>query len=630
MEKDTANSSFNTDVGGRSLADPKPHDADRNTPKMLVTFAAGINQNQNPDTDEASDGFNFELGPHQTSLTARAPFDLAGTAPNVQPVTGINQMVTRAGTKTTLVTAGTVTYEWSGGSNQTVAGTTTSGTKHITGLADTSVLVVGMLVTGTGIGTAPNVITSIDSSTQVSVSVNSTASATVSVTFTAFTSVGTVTAPALFRSSYWALGDYLVVTDLDLNNVVKKWDGTTFANMTTGLGATAFGAKYSVVFLNRMWYFNIYAGTFTPHLIVASTYQDPTNLSVSAQGGPTDQGGAGAATFPTGLEAFFLVTPDLKPINSVAVFQNYLLISTQDGQVFQLTGTDANTFQFVPYFTGSSSTSNEAMINIGNDVIYVRKGGNINLLASVNYQGDVKSNDIARWLPNITKSIRTAIAAYDQQAQKVYFFTNNQVLVLFKNILYESASDSDPAKNLSPWSVYTTQHANNFTANVAQYMYATAPNDSSLAVFYGDNLGNVMNMSGTGKYGDGGTVPINVSRTTTLIDTTEITPFPWQEKILFGKVQYRRQGSPATMNVNFTWSDELSTSTSTIILKGIPGYWNYLSFWGGGSYWQRQAFVALNAIGHQTFSPTGKGSGFTINLQCLSLGGWVLDRLELY
>lgn len=63
-------------------------------------------------------------------------------------------------------------------------GTTTSGSKTITGLSSTANLTSGMLATGTGIGTAPNPILSVDSSTQVTLSEPSTASATVSITFT--------------------------------------------------------------------------------------------------------------------------------------------------------------------------------------------------------------------------------------------------------------------------------------------------------------------------------------------------------------------------------------------------------------------------------------------------------------
>lgn len=61
-------------------------------------------------------------------------------------------------------------------------GTTTNGSPTITGLIDTSQFVLGMKISGTGIG-ANAVILSIDSATQITSSVNSTANGTVGITF---------------------------------------------------------------------------------------------------------------------------------------------------------------------------------------------------------------------------------------------------------------------------------------------------------------------------------------------------------------------------------------------------------------------------------------------------------------
>lgn len=61
-------------------------------------------------------------------------------------------------------------------------GTMTSGNKVISGLTDTSQLIVGMQVSGTNVGAA-NTIVTIDSATQVTTNVNSTGSASNAVTF---------------------------------------------------------------------------------------------------------------------------------------------------------------------------------------------------------------------------------------------------------------------------------------------------------------------------------------------------------------------------------------------------------------------------------------------------------------
>jgi hypothetical protein len=91
----------------------------------------------------------------------------------------------------TNTTAGNVTthcvYDTKSSTNQT--GTTTSGNKIISGLTDTSGLLVGMSIGGNGVGAA-SVIATIDSATQVTGSVNS----TVNITFTSillFTTIKT-------------------------------------------------------------------------------------------------------------------------------------------------------------------------------------------------------------------------------------------------------------------------------------------------------------------------------------------------------------------------------------------------------------------------------------------------------
>ena len=64
----------------------------------------------------------------------------------------------------------------------TQTGSTHNGTKVLDGLTDTSQLIVGMKISGTGIGSGAT-IQSVDSATQVTATVNSTASASVSITF---------------------------------------------------------------------------------------------------------------------------------------------------------------------------------------------------------------------------------------------------------------------------------------------------------------------------------------------------------------------------------------------------------------------------------------------------------------
>lgn len=538
-----------------------PANAALEEPKLLLTFPAGLNENQTPDIGEASAGYNFELGARQSKLIPRDAFDLKGTAPNGQSVNGIAQLIKRStGAQTTLIAAGTVVYNWNG---------------------------------------------------------------------TTFTSVGTITNGAKPRDLYWSLGDYIIMTDVSSTtaNVVTMWDGTTFQTMPTGLAGT-FSAKYAVVFNSRVWFFNITsAGVNTPHMIVVSAFENPQNLNIANRGGPTNLGGT---TFATGLEAFYLLVPDLKAINGVSVFQNVLIISTKDGQLFKLTGTSAADYQFTSFYTGSAAVGTECMVNIGNDVAYIRKGGNINLMRSVQAFGDVKSNDIARWIPNTTKDITDSIAVYDQTKQKIHFFNGGKVLVLFKDILYGAETDSAINQGLSPWSIYKTDHPSQFNTSAARYMQL--PGTTTYSVLFGDALGNIFDLNGTGSL-DGGLYGVQLSRTSRVIDESILNPFPWNEEVLLGKVQYRRL-STTTLNISFQWTDEYNTSIVSIPLKGpiagnVGAVYNKSSYYGGGAYYS-QGFQFANVLSHQNFSPTGKGSGFYITLGNQGTAQWQVDQVTLF
>lgn len=544
------------------MAQPTPANLQTGSPKMILNFPAGLNQNQTPDIGEASDGWNFELGARQSKLIPRVPFDLKATAPNASAITGIAQLTKRStGVTSTLIFAGNTCYQWDGS--------------------------------------------------------------------TGWTNKGAITAGGKMRDVYWSLGDYSIIVDVSVNaNVVKMWDGTTFSNMPTGLGGT-FSAKYCVIHLNRAWFFNITsAGVNYPHMIVASAFENPQSLNISARSGPVNQGGS---VFATGLEAFYLLTPDLKGINGVSLFQNVLIISTTDGALFKLTGVSASDFLFTPFFVGSSAIGTESIVNIGNDVAYIRKGGNINLMRSVQAFGDVKSNDIARWIPNKTANLTDSLIVYEQDSQKVYFFIANMVLVMFKDILYGAETDSAINQGLSPWSVYITDHASKFNTQAARFMYI--PGTTNWSTYWGDASGNIFDMNGVGA-GDAGIYPVNCSRTTRIIDEEILNPFPWSQEILIGKLQYKRISNPSSVNISFQWTDEYNTSISTVPLKGPPtniagATYNLNSYWGGGSYYS-QGFQFANVISHQTFSPTGKGTGFYITLGNQGMAQWQVDHLELY
>jgi hypothetical protein len=541
-----------------------PPNRDTKDAKFLLSFASGLNENQTPNLNEATDGYNFQLGARNTKLIPRAPFDLLGTAPNGEKITGIMQLVTRAGVKTTVVVAGTQVYLWGGGS--------------------------------------------------------------------VFTALASVIPDALLRDTYWPLTETLYIPDVALNNVVQKWDGTTFGPSPTNLPSALY-AKYSVVFLGRVWYFNVICGTATPHLMLASALQDPENLSILAQGGPTTSGGS--ATFSTGLEAFYLLTPDLRPINGVTVFQQSLIISTSGGALFVLTGTSASTFQFIPFFNGSAAIDDEAMLNVGNDVVFIQEGGAIQLMSATQNYGDVRVNAISSWIPKTTAGLSSALIVYDQILQRVFFFIKDKILVLYKDILFGAAA-ANPVVNagLSPWSVFTSLGPDGVNTKAAKFLIRPEAGNSTRTIVWGGADGDIFDLNGVGISGDVGVYPIDVKRVSRLVDLEVWPAFPYNEQIMLGKVQYRKLLYTSTLGISFDWSDEYNSSTSSLDLKSqlagtTPALYNRASYWGGGSYWSQGKQLA-NAVTHQTFSPSGKGSGFYVTLRVQSPTPWQVDHLEFY
>ncbi len=419
-----------------------------------------------------------------------------------------------------------------------------------------------------------------------------------------WTSKGTVTSGSMLRDTYWSLGDYSVITDVALLNVVQKWDGTTLSNLTTGLG-TALYAKYGIVYAGRVWLFNVTTNTTTPHLMVASALENPTSYDTSQRAGSTTVGGG---TFSTGTEAFYMVTPDLKPINGVCLYQNTLIISTLNGKLFQLTGSSAKDFAWTDFLDGSPAIGSEALASMGNDAIFMRQGGHINSISATMNFGNVTALELTRWLPNTIKNLTGATQiVYDITNQKVFFFIAGKVLVLFKDLRNTGKS---------PWSVYTTQNANAF--NTAAAKYIQIPGGTSYSVYWGDSSGNVFDMNGAGT-GDGSSSnTIVYSRTSRHVGDEQFDgQWPWANVNLTGIVRYRRIGA-FTLSLTFDWDDEYNTEICNLNLKGPASgdnspYFGGAFYFGGTTYFN-QGFSATNRVSDFNYSPSGKGPGFYVTV----------------
>lgn len=540
----------------------EPWSDDAPSPRLVLKFPYGLNENVTPNIGECTEGYNFDLDAFRESMYPRQPFDLKGTSTNTGKITGFLQLVKRDNTETTLVVSGSVVYQWDGAST--------------------------------------------------------------------FTSKATgLTTDALLRGAYWSLGEYLVITDLNLNNVVKTWDGTTFTTMThTGIAGNLF-AKFAIVHLNRVWLFNITTGGVNyPHMILGCKFEDPTNWDSATRGGPSTVGGG---SFSTGLEAFYLLMPDLKPINGVCLFANQLIISTDKGRLWNLSGDSAKDFQIVDFQDTAPAIGTDTVVSMGNDIVYPRQGNAIVALYNTQAYGNVLQAGMGHWIPNTLSNVTTFNKIiYDVTNQRILFFVNGKVLVLYKDMLAQDrgALMAGP----SPWGVYTTQDSASFNTSDAAYMLR--PGTSTYSVFFGDTAGRIFDLYGTNTSGDAGSSnsSVTVYRKSRHIGVEAIDPWPYVEENITGHVRYRRLVS-CNLTVSFDWDDEYSTTSNVISLKGPPAndpapYFGGSFYYNGTSYYN-QGFSAARRVASMNINPAGKGPGFFLSLSASTSQPFQVDAVEL-
>ena len=439
---------------------------------------------------------------------------------------------------------------------------------------------------------------------------------------TTFSSVTTlVTSVCQLRDVYWSLGDYIVVTDLQKKQVVSKWDGTTFSALTTGLGTSLF-AKYGIVHQGRVWLFNVTTSSDTPHLMVASAFENPESYDTSKR--------AVTGTFVTGSEAFYMLTPDLKPINGVGLtLSGDLVVSSEKGRLFKLTGSSPSDYRWVDFYANSNAVGDESLVSAGNDIHYMRQGGAIeSLLATQNY-GDVAADDLSRWIPDTVRNLTGGIAVYDQQNQKVLWFIAGKVLALYKDLLYGGCViDASGAKQkLSPWSVYQTSHSSGFNVSCAKYM--RLPGTSNYTVLFGDSLGRIYDLNGSGN-GDGGNTDISMNRKTRFLG--EEVGLDYTKKIPKAKIQYERT-QQCTVDISLEWGDEYNTSTASVTLKG-PLTGDTAAYFGGANYFNEAVYFnagssAAGVKSHINTSLVGRGTVVTKTVSSTNRVRYHVDHIEL-
>jgi len=596
---------------------------------MKLTFEGGINENDGTMINECQEGYNFDLVYGDTNLTPRKSLDLKGTSPNAGAIAGILQLIKRDDTETTLVFdddgAAPEVFLWDGSDSFTSKRTANlavgSKLRDVYWSLDDRLAIVDIskstpLMTWDGT-TFERHKTALVDGAGVSVTGITQTAGVATVTYGAVhgRSIGDlVTFYGAGQAGYNIEAEVLSVpTTTTLTYAVDSGTASPATGTITADAGVDLYAAYGVIHNNRQWLFNVKTvngatTSDTPHLMVASAFENIESYDTAARAEDNTL---------TGNEAFYILSPNLKPVNGVAQFNKELIISTVDGRLFRLIGNDATNYQWVDYYAGSAAIGTETMVNFGNDVAFMRKGGRIDTLRQTDASGDVTLDDISRWIPNLTRNLTDAIAVYDSDKQRVLFFVQNKVLVLYKEYLYGS--------DTSPWSVFTTELS--FRFNTSAAVRIRKPGLAGYSVYLGGTSGKIYDLSGTGD-GDEGTTGIQVKRKSNLIDTLRT-----KEAILNGEIHYRRVGE-VDVTMYCDWSEEYNITSSIVKLKGRGAGDTASSYFGGAAYFSgdfyfNAGFQFQGKPTTQRFSPSGRGPAFFFEVNTNSVYSFQIDYITL-
>ena len=594
---------------------------------MKMTFQGGLNENDGTLMEECQQGYNFELVYGDNDLKPRSPLETKASTFSGS-INGIMQLIKRDNTDTTLVfdavSGSSSINTWDGAT--TITPVRTTSLSHLSKLRDTYYSLDDVII----ISDISKLTPMLKWDGTTCERLKTTLASGVPQSVTSINRSGTTATVITAGAHGYSSGDLVIIagaveTDYNIEAEITVTNTTTFTYTVAGSPSTPatgtitvdFGvelfARYAAIHNNRLWLFNVKTndGTEadTPHLMVASAFEDIESFDTAAR--------AEDGTL-TGNEAFYILSNDLKPVNGVVLFNKELVISTEDGKMYRLTGNDSTNYRWIDYYAGSAAIGTEAMVNYGNDVAFMKKGGRIDTLRAVDASSDVSVDDISRWIPVQTKDLSDAMTVYDPDLQKVYFFVEDKALVLYKDILLAGGGQ------ISPWSIYKT--ALPFKFNTTSVKRIRRPGEASWSIYIGDANNNIYDVNGD-TIGDNGDTDIVTIRRTRLIDE-----IPKETNILFGKVTYRRIGE-CELRLKFDWTSNFDESTAVIPLKG-PGVGDTATYYNGigyynGTFYYNEGFQFSRKVAEQNFSPAGRGESFFMESSITTTVDFKIDAITI-
>lgn len=430
---------------------------------------------------------------------------------------------------------------------------------------------------------------------------------------TTFTEVGTVSASSKlrgqWRSHVWNLTDELLLTDLALADTVKKWNGTTLSSVTfTNEASSGFGsffAKYLNVSNERAIFSNVKdLSATTPHLIIGSKRSDYTVITVNNR----------PASSLSVADPFFLVTPDLKPINGHVESFGTAMISTERGQIFHLAGSTSQDFAFDPFFPNSCATGAESMEVIGNDMVYGRQG-RIESVRDTNTFGNSIAADMTAIISDRVSTYNGWTLVFNSRLRRLYAFPAGVSEVW---VLDQSMRESG---QLSPWMRWTTDHAMGFQPTFVQSMLD--PNDGLEYVFMGDSSGHIYRMEGTGTGGDGGVNNLSVQFLSKLFSARlDSTAYDVE-----GYIKYARNDA-VSVSLTFQYQGEnIFDNTISVDLPASAGtsYYGGQFYYGGSSYYGQMS----GRLARTKFVPPGQNNEFQVLATVIGTADFSINEIGL-
>lgn len=423
-----------------------------------------------------------------------------------------------------------------------------------------------------------------------------------------FTSLGSCSSGCKLRGHWkthtWNLTNKVLITDLTLTDTIYEWDGTNsgFKHTTfTDQNGGAFGnfyAKYCNVLDERAMFANVTAGTATPHMVVGCKRSDYTTITIVNR--PSSSLGTG--------DPFFLLSPDLKPINGFLATYLGIMISTEKGQIFNLTGTDATNFAFGVFYSNSAASGSESLSEIGNDFIYGRQG-RIESVRDTNTFGNSEADDVTAIVSDILGSYTGWTIVFNGRTRKAYCFPSGVSEVWVLDAAIRDSGELNASGSISPWQRWKTSHSMAFRPTYVASMLS--PADGLEYIFMGDSSGNIYKMEGTGSAGDGGTNNIDMQFLTKLASAR----LDARAYDVEGYVKYAQQVTSSTLTITFQYQGEkiFSNALTTTLAAAPSGHY----YSGSGSYYN--SGIGYNQISGQLtrnrFLMPGSANEFQVLLE---------------